>query len=329
MNVQPTWLGIDVSQATFDAARAAPGQTEDLRAITVRRFPRTLPGVRACLDWTGLDLAGVAMESTGGYSRELQGGFGQFLPGVPVAVLNPAQVKAFGQSLGIRTKTDPVDARVIACFAAERHPKAAWTRAPVHEALRQLTRQRVALVEMEMAQRLRMKAWGEVPQPLAQVHAAVMEALKQGIRELDRALAKEVSGCDELKQDVILLTTIPGVGRLTAVSTLGALGDLRRFNRGRQLSAFAGVSPRQRESGTSVHGRTRMCKQGSAFARRALYMAAMTACRDKGPLGALYRRLVARGKARRAALGVLMRKLLLLMRAVLISGQPYQPSFKA
>jgi transposase len=105
---------------------------------------------------------------------------------------------------------------------------------------------------------------------------------------------------------------------------LGEAGDLRAFRRGRQLAAFLGLSPRRSESGTSLRGRTRMSRAGGRQARVVLFMAALSASRTATPLGDFYRGLVARGKARRSAIGALMRKLVLVMRAVLIQNAPYE-----
>ncbi|MFN8012264.1 MAG: IS110 family transposase [Holophagaceae bacterium] len=105
------------------------------------------------------------------------------------------------------------------------------------------------------------------------------------------------------------------------------MGDLRRFQRARQLGAYVGVSPRQRLSGTSVRGRTRMCKQGNSRIRQLLYLAAMASLRSDGPMKAVFDELVARGKARKSALGAVMRRLLLLMRALLVHEMDYRADY--
>ncbi len=114
---------------------------------------------------------------------------------------------------------------------------------------------------------------------------------------------------------------------LTAITILAELGDLRRFHQARQLTAFAGLSLKKHTSGKSVHKKTHMSKQGSAHVRRILYVAAMAAVRGDNTFAEVYHRLVHNGKNRMSAIGAVMRKLLLTMRAVLITGRPYVPNY--
>jgi transposase len=153
---------------------------------------------------------------------------------------------------------------------------------------------------------------------------SVAKALDTQILALERNILKLAKHDGDLGRDLALAQSVPGVGPITAAMVLAEAGDLRRFSRRGDLAAFLGVSPRVFQSGTSVHGRTRMCRMGGGHARSALYMAAVAASRNKGALGSFYRRLVEAGKPKRSALGALMRKLLLAMRAVLIQGTPYE-----
>ena len=132
------------------------------------------------------------------------------------------------------------------------------------------------------------------------------------------------------KRDFELLTSVDGVGPITALTVLAEIGDLRRFKRARQLTAYAGVSPRIVQSGTSVRGKTRMCKRGNQRIRQALYLSAMATLNTKKPntLSAMHHRLCEEGKQGKAALGAVMRKQLTVMRAVIITGKPYDPTFR-
>ena len=120
-----------------------------------------------------------------------------------------------------------------------------------------------------------------------------------------------VNGDEDSRCDFALLTSIDGVGPITAMTVLAEIGDLRRFERARQLTAYAGVSPRVVLSGTSVHGKTRMCKRGNARVRQALYLSAMATLNTKHPntLSTMHYRLCEEGKEGKAALGAVMRKL--------------------
>jgi transposase len=321
MNIRPTkWLGLDISAASFDAAVAEEGVAPDLRQST-HAYPRTPEGVSASLAQAG-EVAGVALESTGRYSQEAAAWLREARPGLRVCVLNPMQVKAYGRSLAVRNKNDRIDARVIACFAASHRPKPSWVPGPELLQLRELVKERTALVRMRTADRLR--ALPGERGLLAEVRADLQRHLKAAIAKLDAGIRDLLEQHPLLRNDVSRLRTIPGVGLIVATTVLAILGDLRRFERGRQLAAFAGVSPQQQVSGTSVHGRTRMCKVGSSRVRWALYLAAMTAVRSEGPLQDAYQALIARGKRRKAALGAIMRRLLLIMRALLVHGTDYR-----
>jgi transposase len=236
------------------------------------------------------------------------------------------QVKAFGRSLGIRNKNDRVDARVIANFAASNRPEASWVPEPERMQLRELLQEREALVKMQADERKR--PVGEVG-VVAEVRQGLLQHLASGIARLETAMNELIDQHPAMKVDMKRFMTAPGIGPVTAISVLAILGDVRRFQRGRQLAAYVGVSPRQKTSGTSVRGRTRMCKQGNSRIRQLLYLAAMASIRVKGPLRTTYEALVARGKPRKSALGAVMRRLLLLMRALLIHETDYRADYEA
>ena len=153
--------------------------------------------------------------------------------------------------------------------------------------------------------------------------------IERDIKKIEKAMREHIAQTVRLKRDYDLLRSIPGVGFVTACVVLAELGELDRFARARQVTAFAGLCPSEYESGSSVHKETRMSKCGNARTRQALYMAALTAVRQGGPLQDDYARMVASGKAKKAALGMVMRKLLVLMRALVVSGNRYDRHFRA
>ena len=316
MNIHPkNWLGLDISAASFDGSTAEEGAAPDLHR-PVHAFPRTPEGIRACLARVG-EVVGVALESTGIYSQEAAAWLREARPGLRVCVVNPMQVKAYGKSLAVRNKNDAVDARVIALFAASHRPKASWVPEPERMRLRDLLKERAAIVQMLSNERKR--AFSEASGLLGEVRADLRSALQTGLKRLEAGIWEVVNAYPSLATDVKRLMTIPGVALIVSTTVLALLGDLRRFHRGRELAAYAGLSPSQRSSGTSVHGRTRMCKLGNRKVRHVIYLAAMTAIRYPGPLKEAYEAMVVRGKNRKAALGAVMRRLLLLMRALLVS----------
>jgi transposase len=323
----PTFLrfqGIDVSKSTFDVAWWGD---QPFQGMDTRAFPRTPAGVRAWLALfpaSQLAQTGVVMESTGGYCKELAGWILEQAPFMRVSIVNPFQAKSYGRSLGIRNKTDRVDARMLAKFGEERKP-GPWAPLSKHqEALRDLTRTRTKVKSTLVSYRNRLNGHVVESDAAKASQERLLVVLQEEIDRLERAIVELCVKEPSLAKDMELLMSIPGVGPITAGVVLGSAGDLRRFQRRGELCAFLGVSPRQFQSGTSVHLKTHMCRMGGKHARSALYMAALSMCRHKGPLGETYRRLVAAGKPPKAALGAIMRKLLVVMRAVVIQGTPYK-----
>lgn len=326
MNIHRKWLGLDISSTSFDASIAEEGTAPDLRR-PVQGFPRTPEGIRACLAWAGT-VVGVAMESTGIYSQEAAAWFRAARPGLRVSVVNPMQIKAYGKSLAVRNKNDAVDARVTALFGASHRPKGSWVPEPERMRLRELLKERAAIVQMLANERKRGSSGSVEEGLLAEIRVDLRNALKAALKRLEEGIRALVNTHPSLCKDVQRLMTIPGVALIVSTTVLALLGDLRRFARGRELAAYAGLSPSQHSSGTSVRGRTRMCKQGNRKVRHVLYLAAMMAIRRPGPLKEAYEALVVRGKNRKSALGAVMRKMLLLMRALLVSEMNHCPTGK-
>ena len=263
------------------------------------------------------------MEATGRYSLEVIAWLLAAEASLAPACVNPLQAKRFAQSLGTRNKTDRVDARVLARMGAERKPAAYQPPTPARAALRDLVRERRALVDERTALNNRIGE-GTDSAIVRRERDRLLGNLKRAIQRMDKAIAEAVAADAQLRRDVARLCTIPGVGMVTAVTVLAELGDLRRFSSSRQVTAFAGVSPHQHMSGTSVRGRTRMSKQGNPAVRSVLYTSSMTASRVPGPMQQTYQRLVDAGKAPSAALGAVMRKQLVLMRALLVTETDYE-----
>lgn len=325
------WTGVDVAKDTFDAALVLGGQRYPhtrLSQVPARRFERTEQGVSEFVAWLDervgdKDAVRVCMEATGRYSSELAVWLLEARPSLKPAIVNPAHSAAFIKSMGLRNKTDKMDARALGFYGVERRPVCYEPPTKAQRELRELSRQRTALVTARNAERNR-AAEPAQSKVVLKIQKRRLSELDRDIKALDKAINKLVNADEDLKRDVEALMRIDGVGIVTAVVVLTEMGDLRRFERARQLTAFAGLSPRVFESGSSVKGRTHMCKQGNGRVRAALYMAAMAIKRgNKSDLAATYQRLIENGKAPLVALAVVMRKLLCVMRAVLISGKPY------
>lgn len=317
-------VGIDVAKATFDVA--APLEPKG-KYRTKAKLPNTPAGFTLLSDWLDRHVPGAAvcMEATGVYHEALA----TFLVerGVTVYVANPAQVAAYAKSELSRTKTDHADAKLIARFAMAQLQVGTTLRpwvppTPAQRKLRALIHRLNDLEGMRQMERNRLDV---SDQAVRGSIADVMETLDAQIAELKKEIDNHIDSDPDLRHDAGLLTSIPGIGELTAAFMLGCAGDLRRFDDPRKLDAFAGMNPAIRESGKWV-GQSRLSKLGHALLRAKLYMPAMTAIRHNVAVRALFDRLVARGKPRKLALGAAMRKLLHLAWGVIRSGKNFDPS---
>lgn len=331
------WVGADVAKATFDAALVRHGQkfpATPLASIPVRTFPRTQAGVGEFLQWLDSQHEGstasvtrVVMEATGGYSVQLAAWMGQQRPSLAPAVAPPRQTAAFIKSLGLRNKTDRLEARALGFYGMERQPAPYQALSSEEASLRELSRYRDFLVRQRVAEGNRVKEMSSCPLASRTIHRRLTQ-MDRDIQKLEAEMRKRIDRLPELKKDIELLCTIYGVGFITAVTIRTELGDLRRFHKARQLSAYAGLNPSLRQSGTSVDGRPHMNKHGNPHVRQALYLSAMVAIRGNNDLQRTYLKLREQGKSAMSAIGAVMRKLLVLMRAILISGNKFDPLWK-
>lgn len=326
------WAGIDLAKATFQMALW--GHEEDIRKLRTASFDRTQKACRKALNWLRKEAPrgcriGIVMEATGTFADEVATWFLKMDPTLHVAIVNPIQTSAFTKSLGLRNKTDDLDARALAQYGAQRKPPAWEPPSQEQMVLRDLTRIRGDLVVARTAMSLRLKDHKRASPLVVTAMKVVIKSLDNQIQALEKGIVAHLKAHEHLATQAKRLVTIKGVGLITAVTILSELGDLRRFLRSRQLTAFAGLSPKLKDSGTSVHGSSRLCKQGSGRVRAILYLAAASAARFNPDLSRTYKDLIAKGKVKRSALGAVMRKLLVLMRAVLIAEKDWEPRVAA
>lgn len=311
-------LGLDVSKAKLDCALRFPDGKYKSKVVE-----NNSNGFKALIEWLAKHdaaTAHVCMEATGVYWEAVA----EYLAGkgMVVSVVNPAQIKAFGQSQMVRTKTDQVDARLIASFCAERNP-APWQAPSANEqALRAMVLRLESLQVMRTQESNRIEVSRDVVKPSIVAH---VEWLDVQIKALAKEIREHMDGDDSLKNKHALLNSIPGLGERTIAILLAYYADLERFGNARQAAAFAGVDPRQYESGTSVKMRPRMSKIGHAFLRKSLYMPALVAL-YKTAWGKRFReRLAAAGKPPKLIIGAMMRKLIHVAFGVLKSGKNFNP----
>lgn len=316
------WVGIDVSQHTLDACLLpADGGKPRFGA-----FANDPPGHAALLAWAdGLDpAAGFCLESTGAYGTALATALAE--AGRHASVVNPARVKYAGLMRGQGNKTDKADARLIAEYARRERPPA-WRPAPADtRELQALVRRRDDLRELAAREKGRLAAPG-LSRAARQSVARTVRFLEKEADRLQRQADDLIAASAALRADRDLLRSIPGIGAVTAQAILAELPETGRFASAQQAAAYAGLAPREYRSGSSVRKRTRLSKAGNARLRKALYLPALTAIRFNPLLKALFERLVAAGKARMAAVGACMRKLLMIAYGVLKSRAPFDPAW--
>ncbi len=241
-----------------------------------------------------------------------------------VSLINPAVIKAFAASRLTRSKTDRLDASLIARFCATQQPPTWTPPAPEVQELQALVRRLEALVEMRTMERNRLAA-GETLAAVRTSIEAHLAYLMQEIAQIEQLIHQHIRQYTALHAQLVLLVSIPGIGAATAALLLAEI-NFAAFGTARQVAAFVGVVPRLRQSGSSVRGRSKLSKIGSSRVRHGLYFPAVTALRCSPAIQAWANGLRARGKSELQVIGAVMRKLIHLAFGVLKSGRPYDPA---
>lgn len=303
-------VGIDVSKERLDVHVLPAGE-----AFAVARDGAGIADLAARL--AALAPAFVAVEATGGFETIVAAGL--IGAGLPVVVVNPAQVRHFAQALGERAKTDPVDAQVIARFAAATRPPIRPLADEATRTLADLVARRRQIIDMIVAERQRQKraTLGRVKRSLARLIAA----LERELAALDGDIDGAIRSSPAWRAAEDLLTSVPGVGPVTARTLLADMPELGRLDR-RQAAALAGLAPYARQSGR-WKGKS-FIAGGRATVRCALFLAAQVAKRHNPTLKAFYDRLIAAGKPKMVATIAVARKLLTLLNAILKAQKPWQ-----
>jgi transposase len=309
------WVGIDVSKDWLDVARGGddPGA----------RFANDEGGVAALREaLAARPPQGIVLEATGGYQTLVTTTLLEAR--LPVAVVNPRQVRDFARALGRLAKTDALDARVLALYGERMQPPVRPLPDPIAQELASLLARRRQLVQMRTAEANRrpgvparlLPAWEELDALLRQQIAAIDDDLERTLRQSPVWQAK-----------ARLLQSLPGIGPVVARTLLAELPELGTLSR-QEAAALAGVAPWNRDSGTAQG--PRHIWGGRAPVRAALSMAAVTAIRCQPTFAAVYERLhVQRGTPKKVAIVAVMRKLLTMANAVLRDGAFWSPSPRA
>jgi len=297
-------VGIDVSKATFVVAVTPTGE----RWVT-DTAPAAIDALIARLQ--GMTPAVIVVEATGGYERALVAACAA--AGLPVAVVNPRQVRAFAQALGHTAKTDAIDADVLAAFGARVQPVPRPLADAATQALAALMTRRRQLIEMIGMERRRL----EQAPPTGRITRDLrnhIRWLERRVSDVDDEIGTAIQASPVWRVQEDLLRSVPGIGPITARTLLAELPELGTLDR-RAIAALVGVAPMNCDSGQ--HRGQRHIWGGRRAVRATLYMAAVSAVRHNAQLAPFYRRLRAAGKPAKVALVATMRKLLTIVNALL------------
>ncbi len=303
-------VGIDVSKDHLDIAVRPGGE-----AFTVERNAAGVEQLAERLRTLSPHV--VALEATGGFETVAAATLAA--AGLPVVIVNPAQVRAFAKAIGQRAKTDPIDAAVIAHFAEATKPQVRPLPDEATRLLADLVARRRQIVEMIGAERQREKRM-TVPH-LRKSIARLIKALEKELAGLNTDIDDAVRGSPVWREKEDLLKSVPGVGPIIASTLIAELPELGRCGR-RQIAALAGLAPFTRRSG-QWRGKS-FIGGGRQAVRTALFMGAMVAMRHNPVLKAFFDRLVAAGKPKMIALIAVARKLLTILNAILRDNRPWQ-----
>lgn len=317
MTVPP--LGIDVAKDSYQVTLLLDGRS--LRHA-FRNDPADFPKLLSWLKRQHVTQVHACLEATGRYADDLA----LYLhdAGHIVSRMNPAVIRNYARSKLTRTKTDQVDADVIADFCRTQQPRAWTPPAPEVRELQALVRHRETLVANRVQERNRLASQPPAPDVCHLIEQHLL-FLDQQIAHLEQLIRDHINRHPHLRQQHDLLGSIPGIGDTTAALLIAT--NLPAFDDARAAVAFVGLSPAQRRSGTSLRGRDHLCKIGDSDVRKALYLPALAALRCNPAVRALADRLERRGKLKMVIVGAAMRKLLCLAYGVLKSGRPFDPNY--
>ena len=327
-------VGIDVAQKELVVclARMFDDWTPELYAR--KTFKNTKKGHLTLVLWVKKHTEETAevryvMEATGVYHES----FAYFLAekGHLVSIVLPNKISNYFRTLDIKTVTDKTASEAIALFGVERKLDNWEKPKPIYKKLRQLTRERDQIVKERSAVKNQLHAENAEAQP----NRSSLKRLKQRVKLLNKQeteIKKEISVLtkeeEETKKAVKLISTIPGVGELTAATILAETNGFELIRNKRQLTSYAGLDVREKQSGTSVNGKPRISKRGNKYLRKALHMPALSAIRYNEIHKGLFTRLVSRHGIKMKGAVAVQRKILELSYILFKNQQPYDPDYE-
>lgn len=310
MAEEKVYVGIDVSKAKLDVSVGPQEQ--------IWQADNTVAGITSLVRRLGkLTPSLIVVEATGGYEAQLVGAL--CAASLPVARVNPGRVRKFAQGMNWLAKTDRIDARLLVRFGEKANPRLTQLPSEDEKRLAALVKRRKQVLDMLVAEQNRLENADLDVRPYIQDSLTMLQSQ---LDELDKAIQSHIDQTPDLKKRRDLLTTVPGVGKVTASTLTAQLPELGSCDR-KQIAALVGVAPFSHDSG-KMRGR-RFIRGGRPPIRSVLYMAALSATRFNPVIRTFYKRLVLSGKKFKVALVACMRKLLTILNAMIRNHQPWKP----
>jgi transposase len=309
MNGEKVYIGVDISQDSLDMVAYPTGQ--------IWQYKNSKGGItKAIAKLRGLELKLIVMEATGGLEKPLSEAL--FQAGLPAAIVNPRRIRDFGRSMGILAKTDKLDAKVMAYFAAKIEPAPRPIQDEASQKLENLLTRRSQISDMIIAEKHRLTHGSDkIVRKHIQGHVNWLES---ELKDLEKELKDSIRQNPNFAEKVKLYKSMPGVGDNLSYNLVANLGELGHLNQ-REIAALVGVAPLNKDSGKQ-RGR-RMIWGGRATVRKALYMPALSAIRCNPVIRDLYQRLIAKGKLKKVALVACMHKMLTILNSMAKNYTPW------
>jgi len=324
MNKETFYVGIDVGQEELVVC---------LDGFKPRSFKHNTMGIRKMVGWS----REVSCDAELHFCLEATGVYGYSLAtslvsrfGVRVSIVNPAQIASFAKAQLRRAKTDNIDARVILAFAQSQHPPCWKPESKMQRQLYHLVTQadKLRRILRQLSNRDHsFKYVLDLPAEIVKSQRSLHRSIERQLAGIQKAIEKLRTEDNELKERVDLLCSIPGIGSHSAVRILAYGKNIIEERDRKALTAHAGLAPSQKQSGISIKGKSRIAKQGDCRLRSALYMPALVAAYYNPTLRVFYKRLIDKGKPKLLALVAVMKKLLLLIQAILKKKIPYRADY--
>jgi transposase len=312
---EKSYVGIDVSAEQLDLAVNPTGQTG--------QYPNSKNGIaKLVTKMKTIQPQLIIMEATGGWELALKQALDE--AGLAAAVINPKRVRDHGRAMGFLAKTDKIDAKIIAHFAATINPQAQPARDSSERELDNLVTRRNQLSDMLTAESYRLRQYLD-----SSVQADIQEHirwLESKIQTLDKELKERVKHNSSFQEKDRLYRSMKGVGKVLSMTLIAKLPELGRLNQ-KEIGSLVGLAPMNKDSG-KFRGK-RMIQGGRAVVRKVLYMPILSAIRYNPAIRDLYQRLIAKGKLQKVALTACMHKMLTILNAMAKTKTAWQSSAKS